>query len=241
MSHPLDRAVFNALTTRLSPFATPDSGAAAVRIDPEIGMFLAAADATPDSRRALTELDRRHPGGGLVEREDGPMVDVLPDGAVIAGRVGLVQMTATALTPLGLEGPRLDDVIEVLDEADAPAMLALATLTRPGPFRSQTRKLGPFIGVKREGELVAMAGRRLRVDGFTELSGVCTHPDHRGQGYAAALSRAVVGEVLASGEAAFLHAFAEHEATIAFYRGLGFQARARMTYTLLGEAQEERT
>src|SRR5690606_3192344 len=128
----------------------------------------------------------------------------------------------------------------VLDESDAPAMLALATLTRPGPFRSQTRKLGPFIGVKREGQLVAMAGRRLRVDGFTELSGVCTHPDHRGQGYAAALSRAVVAETLASGEAAFLHAFAEHEATIAFYRGLGFQARARMTYTLLGDAQEER-
>src|SRR5690606_21768072 len=154
MSHPLDRAVFNALTTRLSPFATPYPRAAAVRIDPEIGVFLAAANATPYSRRALTGLDRRHPGGGLVEREDGPMVDVLPDGAVIAARVGLVQMTATALTPLGLEGPRLDDVIEVLDEADAPAMLALATLTRPGPFRSQTRKRRPVIGVKRQGELV---------------------------------------------------------------------------------------
>ena len=80
-----------------------------------------------------------------------------------------------------------------------------------------------------------MAGRRLRVDGFTELSGVCTHPDHRGQGYAAALSRLVVEEVLAAGEAAFLHAFVDHETTIAFYRGLGFQARTRMTYTSLGE------
>lgn len=234
MSHPLDRAVFNALTTRLAPFAASGSGPAAVRIDPEIGVFLAAADDTPESRRALGDLNRRHPGGGLVEREDGPMVDVLPDGAVIAGRVALVQMTATALTPVGPAGAGLDGAIEALDEADAPAMLALATLTRPGPFRSQTRKLGPFVGVKRDGELVAMAGRRLRVDGFTELSGVCTHPEHRGRGYAAALSRVVVGEILASGEAAFLHAFAEHEATIAFYRGLGFQARARMTYTLLG-------
>lgn len=233
MSHPLDRAVFNALTTRLSPFATSDSGLAAVRIDPEIGVFLAAADDTPESRASLSELHRRHPGGGLVEREGAPLVDVLPDGAVIASRVALVQMAATALTPVGSQGARLDDVIEPLDEADAPAMLALATLTRPGPFRSQTRKLGPFVGVKRDGELIAMAGRRLRVDGFTELSGVCTHPDHRGQGYAAALSRRVVSEILATGEAAFLHAFAEHEATIAFYRGLGFQARARMTYTLL--------
>jgi predicted GNAT family acetyltransferase len=80
-----------------------------------------------------------------------------------------------------------------------------------------------------------MAGRRLRVHGFTELSGVCTHPDHRGKGYAAALSRAVVGEIHASGEAAFLHAFADHEATIAFYRSLGFEVRAPMVYTILAD------
>ena len=144
-------------------------------------------------------------------------------------------MTATALTPAG-PAAQMDDVIEELGEADAPAMLALATLTRPGPFRSRTRELGPFVGIKQDGELVAMAGRRLRVDGFTELSGVCTHPNYRGKGYAAALSRVVVSEILATGEAAFLHAFADHETTIAFYRGLGFQTRARMIYTSLGEA-----
>lgn len=230
MSHPLDRAVWNALTTRLSPFATADSDTRAVRIDPEVGVFLAAADASPESRARLTELAHRHPGAGLVEAEAGPMVDVLPEGRAIARRVALVQMTATELTP-GVSSL----AYETLTEADAPAMLALATLTRPGPFRSRTRRLGPFIGVKREGELIAMAGRRLRVDGFTELSGVCTHPDHRGQGLAAALSRAVVGEILASGEAAFLHAFADHEGTIAFYRALGFEVRARMLYTILAD------
>lgn len=235
MNHPLDRVIFNALTTRLSRFATSDSGSGAVRIDPEVGVFLAAADDTAESRRVLGALARRHPGAGLVEREDGPMAGVLPEGAPIAGQVALVQMTTTTLTPVGPTAARLDGAVEVLGEADAPAMLALATLTRPGPFRSRTRELGPFVGIKRDGELVAMAGRRLRIDGFTELSGVCTHPDHRGQGYAAALSRIVVGEILATGEAAFLHAFADHETTIAFYRGLGFQARARMTYTSLGE------
>jgi len=234
MTHPLDRAVYNALTTRLSRFTTPDSGPDAVRLDPEVGVFLAAADDSGASREALGVLARRYPGAGLVEREDGPMAGVLPAGVPIAAQVALVQMTATALTPVGPTAP-LDGVIEELNQADAPAMLALATLTRPGPFRSRTRELGPFVGIKRDGELVAMAGRRLRVDGFTELSGVCTHPDHRGMGYAAALSRVVVGEILATGEAAFLHAFADHETTIAFYRGLGFQTRARMTYTSLGE------
>ncbi|WEK57676.1 MAG: GNAT family N-acetyltransferase [Candidatus Brevundimonas phytovorans] len=236
MTHPLDRAVFNALTTRLSRFTTPDSAALAARLDPEVGVFLAAADDSRASREALGVLARRYPGAGLVEREDGPMAGVLPDGVPVAAQVALVQMTATALTPVGSTAARLDDMIEVLGEADAPAMLALATLTKPGPFRSRTRELGPFVGVKRDGQLVAMAGRRLRVDGFTELSGVCTHPDHRGMGYAAALSRAVVAEILATGEAAFLHAFADHETTIAFYRGLGFQTRARMIYTSLGEA-----
>ena len=234
MTHPLDRAVFNALTTRLSRFTTPDSGAAAVRLDPEVGVFLAAADDSAASREALGVLARRYPGAGLVEREDGPMAGVLPEGLPVAAQVALVQMTATALTPAG-PAVRLDGAIEELGEADAPAMLALATLTRPGPFRSKTRALGPFVGIKQGGDLVAMAGRRLRVDGFTELSGVCTHPDHRGKGYAAALSRAVVGEILATGESAFLHAFADHGTTIAFYRGLGFQARARMIYTSLGE------
>lgn len=234
MTHPLDRAVFNALTTRLSRFTSPDSGAAAVRLDPEVGVFLAAADDSAASREAMGVLARRYPGAGLVEREDGPMAGVLPEGVPVAAQVALVQMTATALTRVGTSAP-LDGVIEVLGEADAPAMLALATLTRPGPFRSRTRELGPFVGIKHDGQLVAMAGRRLRVEGFTELSGVCTHPDHRGMGYAAALSRVVVGEILATGEEAFLHAFADHEATIAFYRGLGFQTRARMIYTSLGE------
>jgi predicted GNAT family acetyltransferase len=229
MTHPLDRAVWNALNTRLSPFATPDSDARAVRIDPEVGVFLAAADASPESRGRLTELARLHPGAGLVERSDGPMADVLPEGMAIRARVALVQMTAAELTPSA--GPEI--AFETLTEADAPAMLALATLTKPGPFRSKTRDLGPFLGIRQDGDLIAMAGRRLRIDGFTELSGVCTHPDHRGRGYAAALSRAVVGEIHAAGEAAFLHAFADHEATIAFYRGLGFEIRAPMTYTIL--------
>ena len=233
MSHPLDRAVWNALSTRLSSFATADSDARAVRIDPEVGVFLAAADASRESRARLTELARRNPGAGagLVEHADGPMADVLPDGIAVDRRIGLVQMTSVALTP----GKAPVIAFETLTPADAPAMLTLATLTRPGPFRSRTRELGPFIGVKRDGELVAMAGRRLRVDGFTELSGVCTHPDHRGKGYAAALSRAVVGEIHTSGEDAFLHAFADHKATIAFYRSLGFEVRAPMVYTILAD------
>lgn len=227
MSHPLDRAVWNALNTRLSAFTTADSDARAVRIDPEIGIFVSGADASPETVAAMADLALRHPGAGMVEHADGPMADLDLPGVEVASRIALVQMTCEALTPGGS-----DLAYETLTEADAPEMLELALLTKPGPFRSRTRELGPFIGVKHEGRLVAMAGRRLRVDGFTELSGVCTHPDHRGKGYAACLSRAVVGEILATGDHAFLHAFAEHDATIAFYRSLGFEVRVPMTYTI---------
>ena len=228
MTHPLDRAVWNALTTRLSGFLTADSEARAVRIDPEVGIFVSGADAEPETLKAMAALVRAHPGAGMVEKTGGPLAEADLPGVEVVNRIPLVQMVCPALTA---GGPDL--TFETLTEADAPEMLALALLTKPGPFRSRTRELGPFIGVKSEGRLVAMAGRRLRVDGFTELSGVCTHPDHRGQGYAAGLSRAVVGEMLASGEGAFLHAFAEHDATIAFYRSLGFEVRAPMTYTIL--------
>ena len=87
MSHPLDRAVWNALTSRLSGFCTPDSDARAVRIDPEVGVFLSAVDASPDSRAHLTELARRHPGAGLVEHAEEPMADVLPEGVMVKARV----------------------------------------------------------------------------------------------------------------------------------------------------------
>jgi predicted GNAT family acetyltransferase len=228
MSHPLDRAVWNALTTRLSSFVTADSDARAVRIDPEVGIFVSGADADPETLKVMADLALRHPGAGMVELTGGPMGALDLPGVEVVNRVPLVQMVCEALTP---GGPDL--AYETLTEADAPEMLALAILTKPGPFRSRTRELGPFIGVRQDGKLIAMAGRRMRVDGFTELSGVCTHPDHRGRGYAAGLSRAVASEILASGEGVFLHAFAEHGATIAFYRSLGFEVRAPMTYTIL--------
>lgn len=231
-AHPLDRPLWTALTTRLKAHALGD--AHAVRIDPSIGVFLAAADDGPDSRAALTALAARHPGSGLVELEGGPMADVLPD-LPMASRNPCVQMVARALTTGALTAAGRDVDVQPLGEADAAEMVALATLTKPGPFRERTHELGGFVGVRREGRLVAMAGQRLRVEGFTELSGVCVHPDFRGQGLAGALSRIVVARILESGEQAFLHAYAGHEATIRLYQSLGFAIRARVTYTVMAD------
>lgn len=230
LAHPLDRPVWSALTTRVAPLAIrrEQDGGAAVRLDPDVGVFVAAADGSPPSRALLDALCREFPGAGLVEPEGDPLASVLPDLPVVS-QAPCVQMTASALTA----GHESDPDVLTLGEANAEEMLALATLTRPGPFRRGTLRLGGFIGVRRDGRLIAMAGERMKVDGYTELSGVCTHPDFRGQGLAGALSRTVVSRILARGERAFLHAYAEHTATVAFYETLGFAVRARMTYTVL--------
>jgi len=226
MSHPLDRTTWNALTGRLKAYALGDEHA--VRLDPDLGVFLAAKDDSAESRASLNALAARYPGSGLVELEGSAMENVLPDQPVVS-RSPCAQMVCSALTAPG--GPDIE--FEELGPDDAAEMLALATLTKPGPFRGRTQELGGFVGVKREGRLIAMAGSRLRVEGFTELSGVCVHPDFRGQGLAGALSRVVVERILETGDKAFLHAYAGHEATIRLYRSLGFDVRTRVTYTVL--------
>ncbi len=221
-NHPLDRPVWSALTSRQAPLALGD--ARALRFDPDYALFAAAADDSPESTEALGRLNVSPNGLGLVEAGDMP----LPPGAVVRAGAACVQMVAASLT-----GGGKAIAFEPLGETDAAEMLALATLTVPGPFFERTHRLGDFIGVKIDGRLVAMAGERMKPDGFTEVSGVCTHPDHRGRGYAGALMRVVTQRILERGEQAFLHAYAANTATIALYETLGFRVRTRITYTVL--------
>lgn len=221
-AHPLDRPIWSTLTSRQAPLALGD--ARALRFDPAYALFGAAADASPDSQAALAALNISPNGMGLVETGDMPP----PPGARVRSAALCVQMTASALTAGGREIR-----FESLGEEDAADMLALATLTVPGPFFEKTHRLGDFIGVKQDGRLIAMAGERMKPDGFTEVSCVCTHPDHRGLGHAGALMRVVTQRILERGEQAFLHAYAANTATIALYETLGFRVRTTVTYTVL--------
>ena len=110
-------------------------------------------------------------------------------------------------------------------------MLALATLTEPGPFRTNTHEFGGFIGVKQDGALIAMAGQRLRPMGHVEVSGVCTHPDHRGRGHAAALMAIVAQRIQARGDIPFLHSYAANAAANALYERLGYRVRRTLMLT----------
>jgi predicted GNAT family acetyltransferase len=130
------------------------------------------------------------------------------------------------------------DGIAGLTEADAPEMLALAQLTEPGPFLARTHLMGSFVGVREGGRLLGMAGERLRLPGYTEVSGVCTHPDARGRGFARRLSAAVAARIEAQGEQPFLHAWSSNRAAIALYESLGFVQRAEVHVAVLERPAE---
>ncbi len=126
------------------------------------------------------------------------------------------------------------DSFVTLGAADAKDMLALAQLTEPGPFLTRTHVMGRFIGSRIGGRLAAMAGERFRPAGYTEVSGVCTHPDFRGRGLARALSAAVAARIQARGETPFLHAWETNRAAINLYEALGFRRRVDMQVGILG-------
>lgn len=218
MSHPLDNMVWAALGGPQFRLGATDG---IVRhFDPTIAMFAAVAD--PWSADFAT-LPTGH-SFGFVTTDAVPF----PPHIEVVREAVVTQMIA--------ERPRLasprDDIVALSDD-HVPEMMALVELTRPGPFARRTNKMGKYWGIIEDGQLVAMAGDRLRLDGFGEVSAVCTHPDHRGKGYARELISKVAQGIVARGETPFLQAYPDNVTAIALYESLGFTMRRMLTFTVV--------
>ncbi len=217
--HPLDNPIWSALATRQAHLGV--HAPAARKFQPDVSIL-----------------------GGFAEDEDG---DALAQLVAPGDQVGIFTDEPRALAgfELVLVAPLLqmlytggavgddDPAIAALAAADVPEMMALAELTKPGPFNRRTPEMGDFLGIRQDGALAAMAGQRLRVPGHIELSAICTHPDHTGRGLGAALTRAQLRRILAAGEQPFLHVRGDNTRAIALYERLGFAPRLRSRYAIL--------
>jgi predicted GNAT family acetyltransferase len=123
--------------------------------------------------------------------------------------------------------------IKTLDYSFVPAMIELTALTKPGPFVERTIDFGNYMGVLEEGKLLAMAGERLHLPDYTEVSAVCTHPDHLGKGYAAGLVNHLTNQIIGQGKSAFLHVRQDNERAIELYKGLGYEIRTEMYFAVI--------
>jgi GNAT superfamily N-acetyltransferase len=218
VTHPLDNPVFLSLTGAHARFA--ERRGKVLRYQVDVSPFLALPD-EPDESDWTDAASLAGPGALL------PLAGVrVPPPAgwevFVAGEG--VQMTGERLAVAA------DEEAVPLGRADVADMLDLTARTQPGPFLPRTFELGTYLGIRRDGKLVAMAGERLHPQGWTEISAVCTDDAWRGQGLASRLVRAVGAGIRARGEIPFLHAVATNPA-IALYEQLGFRLRQQVAFT----------
>lgn len=222
VADPLDNPLWTALTGPQAHLAERRGRAARFPVD--VAPFAAVAG----EDGAWADLAALAGPGGTVVVPDAP--DHAPPVWELVGVIPGVQMEGS-----GLDAAPDPDAV-VLGPDDVPEMLDLVARTRPGPFLARTVALGTYLGVRRAGVLVAMAGERMRPPGFTEISAVCTDPAHRGQGLAERLVRAVAVGIRERGDVPFLHAAADNDAGIRLYGRLGFTHRRPILFAALRAA-----
>ena len=223
--HPLDHPIWTALTTTQRALAEGDGGAR--RYPTELTPFAALADMSAESFAALGAL--LAPPDIAVPFTPEPVTP--PDAFKV-----LLAETGEQMVGTSAEAPVRGVDIVTLGVGDVRDMMELTALTKPGPFSARTHELGTFLGIRVDGNLVAMAGERMKPAGYTEITAVCVHPSHRGRGYGQMLLAAVSRQILARGEIPFLHVFTSNELAIALYKRQGMEIRRRLHVTVLQKA-----
>jgi ribosomal protein S18 acetylase RimI-like enzyme len=215
-AHLLDNPIWSSLTTKHTSLAVAQESAA--RYPPQVAPF--AAVSTGDAR-ALSQLELLINGGESVY-----LVGVAPEFGAgwRVDSAGLMPQLVCKTPAIVRTGPEP----VTLTEAQRSDMLALTALVFPGFFRARTVEMGRYIGIYHGRVLAAMAGERMRMDGYQEISAVCTHPEFIGRGYAQRLVALLVNAVLERGDTPFLHTHRENSRALALYDHLGFKVRAEV-------------
>jgi ribosomal protein S18 acetylase RimI-like enzyme len=225
--HPLDDVIWNALTTRQGEFA--ESFGQARRFMPEVTALGAFSRPTSEGYESLAGLvGIRGTVALFLDTPYQPRVGW----EFIAGAPLQQMVCENGGAPHTSQADSEPELVE-LGDADSPEMIELTALTKPGPFGKRTHELGTYLGIRRDGNLLAMAGERMKVPGWTEVSAVCTHPEHTGHGYARILMAEVIHRIRSRGETPFLHVREDNERAIEIYQRLGFSRRMQLHFAVL--------
>ncbi len=230
MAHPLDNPFWASLTTSHAHLALGNDRVK--RYPAEFGPFVAVADSRTPVERELEELVAQDESVDVA----GVGPPAFPRGWQLLEHAFVLQMVCTR----AIEVPKQVAKWRVLAPEDRGAMIALTKLVYPGYFRARTNEMGQYFGIDpedgvaaNEGMLAAMAGERIATPQFVEVSGVCTHPQYLGRGYAGFLVSLLVNDILARGFTPFLHVSEQNVRAIAIYERLGFTTRARIELWLV--------
>jgi ribosomal protein S18 acetylase RimI-like enzyme len=224
----LNNPIWHALSTDQSYLA--QSNHLAKRFPRDVAPFGAMETQSPAEYEALAQILSGDTAALFLDSKP-----VLPADWSMLISGDMYQMAIDAPPPT-----KPNQVISKLSQANVPEMLALTRLTEPGPFLPRTIDLGSYYGIHDSGSLVAMAGERLRLTGFTEVSAVCTHPHFRGRGYGNALMSMVISGIMNRGETPFLHVKTDNPA-VALYKKLGFEIRAQLYLAVIQQTVLQET
>ena len=211
---PFSNLVWNALHTVHANFAVKNSRAA--RYPADVVPYAALANSTHADLSPLEELLAADDRVYLVGPQPAPTKSLQ-----VGPPLDCFQMLFAAQPPLETDTPS-DPPILRMTPADAPDMVALTDLAFPGFFRRRTHEMGVYYGIRINRELVAMAGERLAIPGYRELSAVVTHPAHTGKGYATLLMNRLLRDHASTNVKSFLHVSQKNSRAIALYQHLGF-------------------
>ena len=221
MKHLLDQPVWNALVSGNSNLSY--GIAAAKYFDKAVSPFADVEDQDSDNFKMLYEIMPDNQGVVIF-----PSINENLKAAQwsVISRIDGFQMVYNG----PVQELKNEQTIQPLGSSNISAMLSLTKQTEPGPFAEKTIDFGHYHGIFSDNKLVAMAGQRLHPGTFAEISGVCTHPDFTGKGFARQLILHQIRRILENNETPFLHVKSENFSAIKLYQSIGFEIRTEIFF-----------
>ena len=123
-----------------------------------------------------------------------------------------------------------EEIIQLKIEHQKQDLFNLVNLVQPGYFKNKTANLGRYYGIYKDNKLIAVSGERMKMNEFTEISAIVTHPEHTRNGYAKQLIKHTTDQVFQENKTPYLHVLESNVGAIQLYQKLGFSTRRKISF-----------